>query len=150
MPSRRFWLLTILSASESLTRVTMFRHPVAIEPADIDHMGHVNNAVYLKWVQEAVIDYWRSVAPPDAVAGHLWVALKHEISYRKPTFLQDAVVAEVIAEKVEGARAYFTTIVRRGQDVLSEVRSIWCCLDAATHRPARLAREVASRFLPNG
>ena len=43
----------------------MFRHPVAIEPADIDHMGHVNNAVYLKWVQEAVVDYWSSVAPPE-------------------------------------------------------------------------------------
>jgi len=125
-----------------------FRHPVAIEPADIDHMGHVNNAVYLKWVQEAVIDYWRSVAPSDAVAGHLWVALKHEISYLKPTFLQDNVVAEVIAEKVDGARAYFTTVVRRGHEVLSEVKSCWCCLDAATQRPARLAREIASRFLP--
>ena len=61
-----------------------FRHPVAIHAADIDHMGHVNNAVYLKWVQEAVIDYWRSVAPPDAVTRHLWVALKHEIPTSGP------------------------------------------------------------------
>ena len=45
-------------------------------------------------------------------------------------------------------RAYFTTVVRRGQDVLSEVKSCWCCLDAVTQRPARLARDVASRFLP--
>jgi acyl-CoA thioester hydrolase len=126
----------------------MFRHAIAIHPADIDHMGHVNNSVYLKWVQDAVVDYWRSVAPAEAVASHLWVALKHEISYRKPTFLQDNVVAEVIAEKVEGARAYFTTIVRRGQDVLSEVKSTWCCLDAASLRPVRLAREVTARFLP--
>jgi len=125
-----------------------FRHAIAIEPVDIDDMGHVNNSVYLKWVQEAVIDYWRSVAPADAVASHLWVALKHEISYLKPTFLQDAVVAEVIAEKVEGARAYFTTVVKRGQDVLSEVKSIWCCLDAASLRPARLARDVIGRFVP--
>src|ERR1044072_232208 len=126
----------------------MFRHPVAILPDDIDHMGHVNNAVYLRWVQDAVIDYWRSVAPPDAVARHLWVALKHESSYRKPSFLQDTVVAEVLAEKVEGARAYFTTIVRRGQDVLTEVKSCWCCLDAVTQRPARVAQEIARRFLP--
>jgi len=126
----------------------MFRHPVAILPADIDHMGHVNNAVYLKWVQEAVIDYWRSVAPPDAVASHLWVALKHEITYLKPTFLQDSVVAEVIAEKVDGARAMFTTVLRRGEDVLSEIKSSWCCLDAASLRPVRLAREVIARFLP--
>ena len=124
-----------------------FRHQVAIEPADIDHMGHVNNAVYLKWVQDAVVDYWRSVAPPEAVASHLWVALKHEITYLKPTFLQDNVVAEVIAEKVEGARAMFTTILRRGEEKLSEIKSSWCCLDAASLRPARLARDVVGRFL---
>jgi acyl-CoA thioester hydrolase len=125
-----------------------FRHPIAIDPADIDHMGHVNNAVYLKWVQEAVVDYWNSVAPPAAVAQHLWVALKHEITYLRPTFLQDTIVAEVIAEKVEGARAFFRTVVRRGDEVLSEVSSCWCCLDVATKRPARLAREVVRRFLP--
>jgi acyl-CoA thioester hydrolase len=126
----------------------MFRHTVAIDPSDIDHMGHVNNAVYLKWVQDAVVDYWRSVAPPEAVAQHLWVAMKHEITYFRPTFLQDAVVAEVIAEKMEGARAFFRTVVRRGEDVLSEISSCWCCLDAVSKRPARLARDIVARFLP--
>jgi acyl-CoA thioester hydrolase len=126
----------------------MFRHPVAIQPDDIDHMGHVNNAVYLKWVQDAVVDYWQSVAPADAVAGHLWVALKHEITYLKPTFLTDNVVAEVIAEKVQGARAMFRTVLKRGEDVLSEINSSWCCLDAVTKRPARLARDIVGRFLP--
>src|SRR4051812_3336380 len=125
----------------------MFRHPVAIDPSDIDEMGHVNNATYLKWVQEAVVDYWRSVAPPEAVAQHLWVALKHEITYLRPTFLQDTVVAEVIAEKVEGARAFFRTVVRRGDEVLSEIQSCWCCLDAGSKRPARLARDIVGRFL---
>ena len=128
--------------------MTTFRHPIAIEPADIDHMGHVNNSVYLKWVQDAVIDYWQSVAPPDAVARHLWVALKHEITYRKPTFLQDVVVAEVIAEKVDGARAFFRTVLKRGEDVLREIQSCWCCLDVDTKRPARVARDVIRRFLP--
>ena len=125
----------------------MFRFQVAIDPADIDHMGHVNNSVYLKWVQDAVVDYWRTGAPPDAVARHLWVALKHEITYRKPTFLQDTVVAEVIAEKVDGARAFFRTVVRRGEETLSEIQSCWCCLDAASLRPVRVARDIASRFL---
>jgi acyl-CoA thioester hydrolase len=126
----------------------MFRYAVAIDPGDIDHMGHVNNAAYLKWVQEAVVDYWQSLAPPDAVARHLWVAMKHEITYLRPTFIQDTVVAEVVAEKVEGARAFFHTVLRRGEEVLSEIQSCWCCLDAATQRPARLAREVIGRFLP--
>ncbi len=125
-----------------------YHHPIGIVAADIDHMGHVNNSVYLKWVQEAVIRYWESLAPPEAVARHLWVALSHEINYRRPAFLDDLVVADVIADKVEGARAFFTTVIKRGEEVVAEVRSSWCCLDAVTRRPARLAREIAAKFLP--
>ena len=127
----------------------MFCHPIAIAQDDIDHMGHVNNSVYLEWVQDAVVQYWQTIAPAEAVAKHLWVALKHEITYRKPTFLDDLVIAEVVAEKIEGARAFFTTMIRRGEDVLAEVKSCWCCLDATTQRPTRLAPDVGSRFTAN-
>ena len=67
----------------------MYAHAITVDPVDIDHMGHVNNAVYLRWVQDAVVRYWEAVAPAEAVAQHLWVALKHEISYRRPAFLED-------------------------------------------------------------
>ena len=120
--------------------------PIAVDPADIDFMGHVNNASYLKWVQEAVLDHWRALAPADAVAGHVWVALKHEITYLRPTFLNDAVIAHVVLEKVHGARAFYETVIKRGEDVLAQVRSSWCCLDASTLRPARLARDVVQKF----
>ncbi len=126
-----------------------FRHPIGIVPDDIDFMGHVNNSVYLKWVQDAVVGYWEKVAPADAVTDHLWVALKHEITYRKPAFLNDIVVADVIAEQVQGARAFFSTVIRRGEEVVAEVKSCWCCLDAATKRPARLAKDVVRRFIPD-
>ena len=127
---------------------TMYRHAIGIQPGDIDHMGHVNNSVYLQWVQEAVVRYWEKVAPSDAVAKHLWVALKHEITYRKPTFLDDDVIATVLLEKVQGARAFYQTVIHRGEEVLAEVKSSWCCLDAQTLRPARLARDVIERFFP--
>jgi acyl-CoA thioester hydrolase len=122
--------------------------PIGIDPADIDFMGHVNNASYLKWVQAAVISHWQRLAPADAVAAHLWVALKHEITYRKPAFLDDEVIATVLLEKVQGARAFYETIIRRGEDVLAEVRSSWCCLDAETLRPARLTDSVIQHFFP--
>jgi acyl-CoA thioester hydrolase len=139
---------TYVSYTHTLTMVNeAYHHPIGIVPDDIDHMGHVNNSVYLKWVQEAVVRYWEKVAPPEAVARHLWIALSHEINYRRPTFLDDLVVADVIADKVEGAKAFFTTVIKRGEEVLAEVRSSWCCLDAVSRRPVRLAREIAQRFL---
>ena len=120
---------------------------IAVDPADIDFMGHVNNASYLKWVQDAVVDHWRALAPAEAVAGHVWVAMKHEITYRRPTFLEDAVIAHVLLEKVHGARAFYETIIKRGEVVLAEVKSSWCCLDAVTLRPARLARDLIDKFI---
>jgi acyl-CoA thioester hydrolase len=123
-------------------------HRIGIVPADIDFMGHVNNARYLNWVQEAVLAHWNSLAPPDAVAKYLWVALKHEITYRKPAFLDDDVFASVILEKVHGARSFYETIIKRGEEVLAEVKSSWCCIDSETLRPARIAADIAERFFP--
>lgn len=82
-----------------MTQSIPHQFPVPIDPADIDFMGHVNNASYLKWVQDAVVSHWQKLAPADAVAAHLWVALKHEITYRKPTFLGDDVIATVLLER---------------------------------------------------
>jgi acyl-CoA thioester hydrolase len=123
-------------------------HAIAVDKADIDFMGHVNNANYLNWVQDAVLAHWQKIAPPQAVAAHLWVALKHEITYRKPAFLDDNVIASVVVEKVQGASAFYDTIIKRGEEVLAEVKSRWCCIDAETLRPARIAEEIAALFLP--
>jgi acyl-CoA thioester hydrolase len=119
---------------------------VGIEAADIDFMGHVNNASHLKWIQAAVLDHWRRIAPAEVAAAYLWVALKHEITYLRPVFLRDDVIATVLLEKVRGARALYDTVIRRGDEVLAHAKSSWCCLDAHTLRPARLARDVVDLF----
>ncbi len=121
--------------------------PIRILPEDIDFMGHVNNARYLTWVQDAVLSHWRKLAPSDAVARHAWVALRHEITYRKPAFLADDIVARTVLQKVAGARAIYHTVIARlgemGEEVLAEVSSMWCCLDVETRRPARIDRALA-------
>ncbi len=132
--------------SKTMTSAAPHVHPIGILPEDIDFMGHVNNARYLNWVQDAVLSHWQNLAPPDAVAKYLWVALKHEITYRKPAFLDDQVIATVVLEKVQGARSFYETFIKRGEEVLAEVRSSWCCIDAVTLRPARIAADVAAHF----
>ena len=129
-----------------MTRSLRHQHPVIVGHEAIDFMGHANNAHYLTWVQEAVLAHWRSIAPPHAVAAHLWVALKHEITYRRPAFLNDELIATVMLERVQGTRAFYETVIQRGEDVLAEVKSSWCSISAETLRPVRLARDVVARF----
>ncbi len=129
-----------------MTNALPHKHPIGILADDIDFMGHVNNAKYLNWVQEAVLAHWNKLAPPETVTKYLWVALKHEITYRKPAFLNDDVIATVVLEKVQGARSFYDTVIKRGEEVLAEVKSSWCCIDAETLRPARIAKDVQAYF----
>lgn len=126
---------------------TRIDHPLAILASHIDHMGHVNNAVYLSWVQEAVVKHWEKFAPADAQASYLWIAVKHEITYRKAAFLEDNLIATTVLEGVKGVRAFYRTAIRRGEEVLAEIDSTWCSVDAISHRPVRVARDVVSQFL---
>ncbi|QPC98089.1 acyl-CoA thioesterase [Qipengyuania soli] len=125
-----------------------FAFPIKVIPSDIDFMGHVNNARYLNWVQDAVLAHWRKLAPPQAVAERAWVAIKHEITYRRPAFLDDDVIANTVLEKIQGASAFYSTVIERSGEVLAEVKSRWCCIDAETLRPARISEEVARFFFP--
>jgi acyl-CoA thioester hydrolase len=123
-----------------------FAFPIRVLPEDIDFMGHVNNARYLGWVQDVVLAHWNKLAPAEEVASKAWVALKHEITYRRPAFLNDDVIAETVLEKIAGARSFYNTVIRRGEDVLAEVKSMWCCIDAQSLRPARISRDVAEKY----
>lgn len=125
-----------------------FSFPIQIVPDDIDFMGHVNNARYLNWVQDTVLAHWQKLAPPEEVAAKAWVALKHEITYRKPAFLDDDVIASTVLERYQGARAFYRTVISRGEDVLAEVQSSWCCIDAKTLRPARIGEHMREFFFP--
>jgi acyl-CoA thioester hydrolase len=116
-------------------------------PDDIDHMGHVNNAVYLSWVQDVVVRHWAERASDAEIAKNLWIAVKHEITYRRPAFLDDVLHATVTATGFHGAKGMFDTVIRRGDEVLAEIKSVWCCLDASTKRPMRVARDIIKRFL---
>lgn len=120
------------------TPASAYRHRIEIVPGDIDRMGHVNNAVYLTWIQQAAIGYWKRMASAEEIRRHMWVALKHDIEYKRPAFLYDAVEAIVISEGTHGARAFFKTFIKRGEEVLAEVHSSWCCINADTKRPARI------------
>ena len=93
-----------------------------------------------------MLAHWQKFAPAEAVAERAWVALKHEITYRKPAFLEDDIIARTVLESTRGARAFYHTVIERGGEVLAEVKSSWCCIDAESLRPARIGEEIASYF----
>lgn len=124
----------------------LYTHAIAVPQAAIDELGHVNNSVYLRWVQEAITGFWRSIAPADLVAAQVWIAHRHEIVYRSPAFLDDQLTATVRVLRYSGVRAVFETRMTREDQAIAEVLSTLVCTDRETHALIRIRDDVARLF----
>jgi acyl-CoA thioester hydrolase len=125
-----------------------FEMVVCVLPEDIDEQNHVNNTVYLRWVQEVATAHWCAVAPADAQQNIGWVVLRHEIDYKTPACLGDDIVLRTWVGKSARLRfERFTEIRRRGDDqLLSNARTLWCPINTQTARPTRVPAEVRQQF----
>jgi len=117
--------------------------------ADIDELGHVNNAVWVKWIQDIAVAHWEAVATAQQRAAYIWVVTRHEIDYRGNVGPGETVTGETwVPEPPRGAR--FDRHVRfTGADgkVKVEAVSTWALLDRETGRLLRVRPELAAPFL---
>jgi acyl-CoA thioester hydrolase len=116
-------------------------------PADFDENGHVNNVVYVRWVQEMATAHWRSRAPEAAQESWTWVVLRHEIDYRRPLLPGETAAARTWVGARSGPR--FIRYVRiDGPDgeVCAQAVSEWCLIDIKTRRPTRVPDALVELF----
>lgn len=125
-----------------------FSHLIPVQTGDIDEMGHVNNVVYLRWVQEVAAAHWQQVAPEAVHQAYSWVVLRHEIDYHRPSFMGDQVVGYTWVGTHEGARIvrYVQLYRSSNEELLAEATTTWCLLDAQSLRPRRIPEDVAATF----
>jgi acyl-CoA thioester hydrolase len=118
-------------------------------PEHIDELGHVNNAVWLQWVQDIATSHWNAVAAAEHVARYVWVVTRHEIDYRGNVGLAETVSAETwIPSPPHGAQFDRCVEFRDAAGKrLVAVKSTWAMLDKASGRLVRVPAEVAAPFL---
>jgi acyl-CoA thioester hydrolase len=121
---------------------TPFQHKIEISPADIDELGHVNNVVYLRWVQEVAAAHWEFSAPSELKSKYAWVVLRHEIDYRSPAFLSDPITGLTWVGTHNGPKFDRYVKIQSESKVLAEAKTTWCLLDAKSFRPVRIPQEI--------
>lgn len=125
-----------------------FTRTYVAAPEHIDELGHVNNTVWVQWIQDLATAHWDAVARPEDRAAFFWVVVRHEIDYRGNIGLGESVTATTwIGGPAQGAkslrRVEFTDAF--GKRLVSAVTS-WAMLDRATGRLARVRPEVLEPF----
>ena len=126
-----------------------FTLPITPTPADIDELGHVNNAVWVRWLQDVATAHWRATADPAHVDAYVWVVVRHEIDYLGNVGAGETVTARTwVAEPPRGAR-FDRYMEFPGPDAKVKVRAktTWAIVDRASGRILRVPAEVAAPFL---
>ena len=114
--------------------------------ADIDELGHVNNAVWVRWIQEIAVAHWEAVAPAEHRAAYVWVIVRHEIDYRASLLAGETATAETWVGEPKGARYDRFVRFARGGRTLVEAKTTWALLDRASGRLLRVTAEIAAPF----
>jgi acyl-CoA thioester hydrolase len=125
-----------------------FEQPITILPQDIDLYDHVNNVVYLRWVQEVSTSHWMAAATEAQKESIGWVVVRHEIDYISAVRLGDEIIGRTwvgVAQKNLFER--HVEIVRvRDNKVIARARSMWCPIDLKSRRPTRVGEEIYKHF----
>ena len=119
-------------------------------PGHIDELGHVNNAVWVDWIQQIATAHWAAVAPPAHQAAYVWVVTRHEIDYRGNIGLGESVTAETfIPAPPKGAQFDRCVTFRNSAGkLIVSAKTTWALIDKASGRLQRVRAEVTAPFRP--
>jgi acyl-CoA thioester hydrolase len=129
--------------------VTSFERQITAGEDDIDELGHVNNAAWVRWIQDIATAHWYAIAPSEFRDAFVWVVIRHEIDYLRSVGPGETVTGRTwVPDPPRGAK-FDRHMEFVGADGKPRVRAIttWAVLDKTTGRPLRVPPEVARAFL---
>jgi acyl-CoA thioester hydrolase len=140
---------------------------------EMDALGHVNNAVYLHYLEQAAYEHSAAADFSDERTrdlGGIWIVRRHEIEYLRPATAGDVLQVVTWAVAFKGARAFRDYAIYRHEggpdetsglptdrflppdhvldgEPLVRARTLWVWADRASGRPRRIPAELYATFL---
>ena len=115
----------------------------------IDELGHVNNAVWVQWIQQVAVAHWQAVADDAHKDAYFWVVVRHEIDYLRAAHQGDRITARTwVGDAPKGARFdRFVEFTGADGKVCVRAKTSWAIIDKASGKPIRVPPEVVAPFL---
>ena len=124
----------------------MFSHQLVVRFRDCDAMGHVNNAVYLTYLEEARFAHWRALEKEAVVPGVILARV--EVDYRKPAKFGDRLEIRIDLERIgTTSLTYLYAIENQDGERIADARSVLVSYDYAAGKPMAVPEEIRWRIL---
>lgn len=125
-----------------------FEYEITVLPEHLDQQQHVNNVVYVQFMQEVADKHWDSVTANESETGVAWVVRRHEIDYLNQAVLHDRLLIRTwTGEHSTATWNRHCEIIRiSDQKKIIISKSIWVLIDRVTGRPKRIDEKMLRRF----
>lgn len=126
-----------------------FSIDIEVSEQAIDELGHVNNVIYLDWVQKVSQEHWVAMAPEKMRKEGFWVVLSHYIAYKSPAFKGEKLRLTTWVTQMQGVKSERHVEISRIKDerLIAKAVTLWCYVDPEKQRPKRITSEMAALFL---
>ncbi|CAG1015290.1 thioesterase III [Anaerolineales bacterium] len=115
----------------------------------IDENGHVNNVVYVQWMQDIAVEHYASIGGieaqgPDAT----WVVRSHKVEYFLPAYEGEEVEVRTWVENIQRVRSLrkYEFVRKADEKILVKGETDWVFVDIKSGRPLAIPKEVAGVF----
>ena len=125
-----------------------FRIKITVKPEHLDDVNHVNNVIYVQWMENIARQHWNTYVSPELNEQVLWMIKRHEIDYMNQAFLNDELEMHTWTgdyTNVTWKRHYEITRIADNKKIISAA-SIWIPLDRKTQRPRRIDDAMLMMF----
>lgn len=125
---------------------------ITVKPGDIDVNGHVNNVVYVHWMQELAIAHWNALGGQEINRANAatWVARSHQIEYLRPAFLGDCIQATTWVHDVGKVRSTRKYAFHKADDehLIARGETNWVFVRLRDGRPIAIPDSIQSLLDP--
>ena len=119
-----------------------------VKASEIDDLNHVNNVVYVQWMDEVAFEHWQYLTKENPLPAYIWVVLRHEIDYHKQAILNDKITAKTWVGETRGFKSERHIAFYRNDELLVKAKTVWGMLDAKTYKPVRIRENVLKVLQP--
>lgn len=128
--------------------MSVFETNYQVVETHIDDLNHVNNVVYLEWMQDIANLHWTQLKEGHDTSAYVWVVIKHEIDYLRQALLGDEIQAKTWVGETAGIKSVRHVEFYKNGKPIVKAQTTFCLLDAETFKPTRITDEILDTLAP--
>ena len=128
--------------------MSVFETTYTVIASDIDELNHVNNVVYLSWIQNIANLHWTQLKQDQDTSAYVWVVIRHEIDYIGQALLGDSIVAKTWVGETGGIRSIRHVEFYKNNKLIVKAQTTFCLVNSKSFKPTRITDQILMMLAP--